>query len=106
MRNDSAVEVDTDGSSVPGRLIAERVAVTIAAGEDRIRNGAQEIAIYKQVEGRRMRIVGSVHFDGVAGRNGAVRRTEVVTPTEAVRLSPPSLLRPPADYKAAIGGSF
>ncbi|UPK28263.1 hypothetical protein IVB26_07335 [Bradyrhizobium sp. 195] len=36
--NDCAVEIDTNSYSVPWRLIGERVAVTVAAGEVRIRN--------------------------------------------------------------------
>jgi len=35
--NDCAVEIDTNSYSVPWRLIGERVAVTVAAGEVRIR---------------------------------------------------------------------
>src|SRR5262249_52233635 len=37
--NDCAVEIDTNSYSVPWRLIGERVAVTVAAGEGRIRHG-------------------------------------------------------------------
>ena len=42
VRNDCAVEVDANAYSVPWRLIGERVAVTAAAGEVRVRHGARE----------------------------------------------------------------
>jgi Mu transposase-like protein len=102
--NDCAVEIDTNSYSVPWRLIGERVAVTIAAGEVRIRHGSHQVAVHKQSEGRRLRIVDSAHLDGVAGRNGAVHRAEIA----AVLASspPPSLLRPLAEYEAVVGGSF
>jgi hypothetical protein len=103
--NDCAVEIDTNNYSVPWRLIGERVAVTVAAGEVRIRHGAREVAVHKQSEGRRLRIVDRAHLEGVAGRDGVVRRPEITAPEPAS--SPPhSLLRPLAEYEAAIGGSF
>ncbi|BAC47205.1 bll1940 [Bradyrhizobium diazoefficiens USDA 110] len=55
--HDCAVEIDTNGYSVPWRLIGERVAVTVAAGEVRIRHGMHQVAIHKQSDGRRLRII-------------------------------------------------
>ncbi|MET4516729.1 hypothetical protein [Bradyrhizobium sp. I1.7.5] len=104
--NDCAVEIDTNSYSVPWRLIGERVAVTVAAGEVRIRHGMREVAVHKQSEGRRLRIIDSAHLDGVAGRNGAVYRPAIATPTVPAPSPLPSLLRPLAEYEAAIGGSF
>jgi len=46
--NDCAVEIDTNSYSVPWRLIGERVAVTVAAGEVHIRHGVREVAVHKQ----------------------------------------------------------
>jgi Mu transposase-like protein len=46
--NDCAVEVDTNSYSVPWRLIGERAAVTVSAGEVRIRHGACEVAVHRQ----------------------------------------------------------
>ena len=91
---------------MPWRLIGERVAVTVAAGEVRIRHGMREVAVHKQSEGRRLRIVDSAHLDGVAGRNGAVCRPEMAAATVPTSSPPPSLLRPLAEYEAVIGGSF
>uniref|UniRef100_UPI001FD3F8DB IS21 family transposase n=1 Tax=Mesorhizobium sp. L-8-3 TaxID=2744522 RepID=UPI001FD3F8DB len=104
--NDCAVEIDTNSYSVPWRLIGERVAVTVAAGEVRIRHGAREVAVHKQSQGRRLRVVDPAHLDGVAGRDGAVRRVQIGSPTLPTSSPPPSLLRPLAEYEAAIGGSF
>jgi hypothetical protein len=104
--NDCAVEIDTNSYSVPWRLIGQRVAVTVAAGEVRIRHGVSEVAVHKQSEGRRGRIIDSAHLDGVAGREGAVCRGEIVAPTVPASSPSPSLLRPLAEYEATIGGSF
>lgn len=102
--NDCAVEVDTNSYSVPWCLIGERVAVTVAAGEVRIRHGRREVAVHRQAEGRRQRVVDHAHLDGVAGRDGPVRR-QAIEATPAAP-PPPSLLRPLAEYEAAIGGPF
>ena len=103
--NDCAVEIDTNSYSVPWRLIGERVAVTLAAGEVRIRHGVREIAVHRQAEGRRQRIVDRAHLDGVAGRDGAGWRRQAVE-AAPVAPPPPTLLRPLAEYEAAVGGSF
>lgn len=104
--NDCAVEVDTNSYSVPWRLIGERVAVTIAAGEVRIRHGAREVAAHKLLAGRRRRVVDRAHLDGVAGRDGAVRRPATGEPPAPSAPSMPALLRPLAEYEAVAGGSF
>jgi hypothetical protein len=54
--NDCAVEIDTNSYSVPWRLIGERVAVTVAAGEVHIRHGMREVAVHKH---RRVAVFGS-----------------------------------------------
>jgi transposase len=56
--SDCAIEVDTNSYSVPWRLIGERVAVTVAAGEIRVRHGATEVAVHAQAE---------VDFPGFSG---------------------------------------
>jgi len=104
--NDCAVEVDTNSYSVPWRLIGERVAVTVAAGEVRIRHGAREVAVHKQVQGRRQRVIDRAHLEGVAGGDGAVRRRVIEGPRIDQSPPPPALLRPLAEYEAAIGGRF
>jgi hypothetical protein len=101
--NDCAIEVDTNSYSVPWRLIGERVAVTVAAGEIRIRHGVREVAVHSQVNGRRQRVIDRAHLDGVAG---VVCRREIVETPPPQHRPPPTLLRPLAEYEAAIGGSF
>jgi transposase len=101
--NDCAIEVDTNSYSVPWRLIGERVAVTVAAGEIRIRHGVREVAVHSQVNGRRQRVIDRAHLDGVAG---VVCRREIVETPPPQHPPPPPLLRPLAEYEAAIGGSF
>ena len=54
----------------------------------------------------RLRIVDSTHLDGVAGRNGGVCRSEIAAATVPGSSPLPLLLRPLAEYEAAIGGSF
>jgi hypothetical protein len=119
--NDCAIEVDTNSYSVPWRLIGERVAVTIAAGQVRIRHGVREVALHAQAQGRRQRVVDRAHLDGVVqgarlrhgeqggrlrddGRDGAVRR-QAVEPS-SIEPAPPALLRPLAEYEAVAGGRF
>ena len=104
--NDCAIEVDTNSYSVPWRLIGERVAVTVAAGEIRIRHGVREIAVHKQIDGQRQRVIDRAHLDGVAGGAGGVCRAEIVEGPSPHDPPPPSLLRPLAEYEAAIGGAF
>lgn len=104
--NDCAIEVDTNSYSAPWRLIGERVAVTVAAGEVRIRHGAREVAVHKVVDGQRQRVIDRTHLEGVAGANSTVFRREVVEPPSPGSQPPPSLLRPLTEYEAAIGGSF
>jgi len=104
--NDCAVEIDTNSYSVPWRLIGERVAVTVAAGEVRIRHGVGEVAVHRLVQGRRQRVIDRAHLDGVAGRDGAVRRQAIEGPPVLHPSPPPSLLRPLAEYEAVAGGSF
>lgn len=102
---DCAVEIDTNSYSVPWRLIGERVAVTIAAGEVRIRYGAGEVAVHAQAQGRRQRVIDRAHLDGVAGCDGAVRR-QVIEGPPADPPPPAALLRPLAEYEAVAGGRF
>jgi len=105
VRNDCAIEVDTNSYSVPWRLIGERVAVTVVAGKVRIRHGAREVAVHAETQGRRQRVIDRAHLEGVAGRDGAVRRATIEAPP-VLYPSPPALLRPLAEYEAVAGGSF
>ena len=103
--NDCSVEVDTNSYSVPWRLISERVAVTVCAGEVRIRHGKSEVAVHRQGQGRRQRIVDPTHLEGVAG-GGRPRSVVDPPPVLEARPRPAHLQRPLAEYEAAIGGGF
>jgi hypothetical protein len=103
VRNDCAIEVDGNAYSVPWRLIGERVAVTVAAGQVRVRHGAAEVAVHDVVEGRRQRVVDPRHLQGVAGAGGNAVRASVERPCGPPG---PELLRPLAEYEALIGGGF
>jgi hypothetical protein len=102
---DCCIEVDGNAYSVPWRLIGERVRVTVAAGELRVAHGGCEVAVHGLSSGRRSRVVDPTHFAGVAGAFGQPLRS---APTAAPGATPPSpaLLRPLAEYEAAIGGSW
>lgn len=103
--NDCAIEVDGNSYSVPWRLIGERVAVTVAAGRVRIRQGGRQVAAHEQAQGRRQRIVDPAHLDGIAG-NRPPRATRDPPPIIERPPPAPSLLRSLAEYEAAIGGGF
>ena len=99
--NDCAVEIDTNSYSVPWRLIGERVEVTVAAGQVRVRHGVREVAVHALAEGRRQRVIDAAHLDGVAG--AGVTRARVELPGDP---QSPALLRPLAEYEALVGGGF
>ena len=102
---DCCIEVDGNAYSVPWRLIGERVRVTVTAGELRIAHGSHDVAEHALSSGRRSRVVDPVHFAGVAGAFGEpVRAGSVAAPP--VEPLPPALLRPLAEYEAAVGGGW
>ncbi len=105
MEADCCIEVDGNAYSVPWRLIGERVRVTVAAGELRVAHGGCEVAVHGLSSGRRSRVVDPVHFAGVAGAFGEPVRaaSAAAAPVEPL---PPALLRPLAEYEAAVGGSW
>jgi len=101
--NDCAVEVDGNSYSAPWRLIGERVEVTVAAGQVRLRHGAKEVAVHKLAEGCRQRVLDPAHLAGLAGAGGRV------LPHPAGTASAPALAalaRPLSDYEALAGGGF
>ena len=97
--NDCAIEVDTNSYSVPWRLIGERVSVTVAAGQVRIRHGRRLVAVHAEAQGRRQRVIDAAHLAGVA-------RGERAAPSVPHDPPRPALLRSLAEYEAAVGGSF
>ncbi|HEX6001234.1 MAG TPA: IS21 family transposase [Hyphomicrobiaceae bacterium] len=108
VKNDCVVEVDGNAYSVPWRLIGETVEVTVAAGQVRVRHGSREVAVHAAASGKRQRVIDAAHLEGVAG--GAPRSSQAVAdpgdgPPPA-RAQAPALLRPLAEYEAAVGGGF
>ncbi len=104
VQSDCAVEVETNSYSVPWRLIGERVRVSIAGGVIRIAHGGRLVATHQERCGRHERAVNPVHFEGVAGFREKVRAPSPDLPAAAV--AEPALLRPLAEYEAAIGGAW
>lgn len=100
---DCAIELDGNAYSVPWRLIGERVRVTVGGGSVRVFYGGQEVAVHAELAGRHGRSTDDGHLAGVAGTKHQPIR--VVAALDA-RSPAPVLLRPLADYEAAVGGSF
>jgi transposase len=119
VRNDCAVDIDGNSYSVPWRLIGERVEVIVsgsagAGGQLRVRHGPREVARHMLIDGRRQRVIDPAHLAGLVGTPGRmVHRTVDVAALEPAEVAVdkpappvPDLLRPLAEYEAAIGGSF
>lgn len=96
---DCAIDLDTNSYSVPWRLIGESVQVVVLGGRVIVRHAGQVVADHALCSRRRQRIVDRTHFIGVAGADGPVR-------TELPITDAPTLLRPLAEYEAAVGGGW
>jgi hypothetical protein len=115
VKNDCVVEVDGNAYSVPWRLIGEMVEVMVAAGQVRVRHGTREIAVHAVAVGKRQRVMDAAHLEGVAGAKGSsgprpspdlVNRAATSHEAPPPLEPPPALLRPLAEYEAAVGGGF
>jgi hypothetical protein len=104
LQSDCVVDVETNSYSVPWRLIGERVRVTIADGMVRIAHAGRLVATHEERCGRRERAIDPAHFEGVAGFREKVSAPSVTLVAAAA--SEPALLRPLAEYEAAIGGAW
>jgi hypothetical protein len=102
---DCAIEVDGNAYSVPWRLIGERVRVTVGSGSVRVLHAGREVAVHGELKGRHGRSTDDQHLAGLAGTKD--RPIRIMTEPETAALQAPSaLLRPLAEYEAAIGGGF
>jgi len=102
---DCAIEVDGNAYSVPWRLIGERVRVTVGSGAVRVLHAGHEVAVHAELKGRHGRSTDDQHLTGIAGTQARpIRLVNQVDPPTAQ--APSALLRPLADYEAAIGGGF
>lgn len=104
VQSDCTVDVETNSYSVPWRLIGERVRVTLADGMVRIAYGSRLVATHAERRGRRERVVDPAHFEGVAGFREKMPARLPDPPGAA--MPEPALLRPLAEYEAAVGGSW
>ena len=100
---DACVEVDTNRYSVPWRLIGETVTVVLAANELTILHAGREIARHGELAGRRRSAIDRRHLLGVVG--AAPKRCAAAQAPEQPGRSP-ELLRPLAEYEAAMGGAW
>jgi hypothetical protein len=101
---DCAIEVDGNAYSVPWRLIGERVRVTVGAGVVRVLHAGREVAVHAELKGRHGRATNHDHLVGIARSRG--RPVRAVVANDGAAEAPSELLRPLADYEAAIGGGF
>jgi transposase len=102
---DCAIEVDGNAYSVPWRLIGERVRVTVGGGAVRVLHGGREVAVHSELKGRHGRVTDDNHLIGIAGVGGKAVGIAGLSDV-GVEQSLPILLRPLAEYEAAIGGGF
>jgi transposase len=102
---DCAIELDGNAYSVPWRLIGERVRVTVGGGSVRVLHAGREVAVHIEQKGRHGRVTDDSHLAGIAGAQGRPLRVASASGV-SVAPSPPMLLRPLAEYEAAIGGGF
>jgi transposase len=104
VRADCSVEIDTNGYSVPWRLIGATVTATVSAGQVVVRHAGRIVAEHAESAGRRQRVIDPAHFAGVAGRDGGA---SAPTAGDSVRGNTgPELLRPLAEYERVAGGGF
>ena len=102
---DCAIEVDGNAHSVAWRLIGERVRVTVGSGSVRVLHAGQEVAVHAELKGRHGRSTDNQHLAGIAGTQGRPIRLVNQGDPPAPQ-APSTLLRPLAEYEAAIGGGF
>jgi transposase len=102
---DCAIEVDGNAYSVPWRLIGERVRVTVGGGSVRVLHAGREVAVHTELKGRHGRVTHDSHLAGIAAVPGRPVRIAAVSDGGIAQASP-ALLRPLAEYEAAIGGGF
>jgi transposase len=102
---DCAIEVDGNAYSVPWRLIGERVRVMVSANLVRVLHAGREIALHAELKGRHGRATDDRHLAGVAGTKDKSVCVAVAAQAAAPEMQP-TLLRPLAEYEAAVGGRF
>jgi transposase len=103
VHSDACVELDTNRYSVPWRLIGESVTVVVADAAVRVLHAGREVACHAQSSSRRATVIERGHLAGIVGAaSGAV----IAPPSQPCASPvPPQLLRPLAEYEAALAGA-
>ena len=101
---DGTIELDTNHYSVPWRLIGLAVTVEVSEASVRVLHAGAAVACHELASGRRQRVIDAPHLEGVVGLYPSRRIPTAGTPVSAV--PEPDLLRPLADYEAALGGGW
>jgi len=103
---DCVIELDGNAYSVPWRLVGEGVVVEIGGGQLRVLHAGREIAVHAERSGHRQRVLDPSHFEGIVGaRRPALARAAIAV--EGMPVAPSAaLLRPLAEYEAAVGGGW
>ena len=79
--------------------------MTVGSGAVRVLHAGHEVAVHAELKGRHGRSTDDQHLTGIAGTQARpIRLVNQVDPPTAQASS--ALLRPLADYEAAIGGGF
>ena len=108
VQSDCVVEVDGNTYSVPWRLIGESVGVAVTGEMLRISHAGHEVAAHRLRVGRRQRAINPAHFEGVAGSHvrAVALLGEPANDAAPDTCRAATLLRPLAEYEAAVGGSW
>ena len=107
VQTDCCIEVDGNAYSVPWRLVGEGVVVELSGGRLRILHAGREIAVHAERSGRRQRVLDPSHFEGIAGFRLPARAPAASTAATPLPVPTPALLlRPLAEYEAAVGGGW
>ncbi len=106
VNSEACVEVDTNGYSVPWRLIGTQVTVQVADNQVTVLAGGDEVARHPQCLGARQRIIDRRHLAGISGTTSRTPLPVKPGPEQTAPMSGGELLRPLADYEAVIGGAW
>lgn len=108
VHSDACVEVDTNRYSVPWRLIGEYVTVVVSDGAVRVLHAGAAVACHAQYAGRRGNVIERSHLAGIVGAPlvGASWLPCWPAPEPLPAAANGELLRPLAEYEAALGGAW
>ena len=80
--------------------------VEIGGGRLRILHAGREVAVHAERSGRRQRVLDPSHFEGIAGARRPARCARGRPRPSDAGAPPAALLRPLAEYEAAVGGGW